>query len=277
MTGVPAAANPFDPDCISLGLQVTEPSGKTLVVPGFFCREFERKLDRNREVLTALDEGSWRIRWLPREVGRHTLTVTVTLDGKPVGRAESTVEVSTGIRQGLVRVESQRHRYFCLDDGTPLFLNGLCVGWHGRRGTYDYDDWLTAYQQAGINYTRLWMWPQAFGIEWDRDDRLQYRLDNAWRLDRVLAEAERRGVYIMLCLDYHGMFEVKPDYLGKQQLLAAPSVQRRQRRTLPNAERFLHGRTRRRQAVPKATARYMVARWSRLSQSAGLGVLQRDR
>ena len=42
------------------------------------------------------------------------------------------------------------------------------------------------------------MWPMAFGIEWDRQDRTHYRLDNAWRLDRVLAEAERQGVFIML-------------------------------------------------------------------------------
>ena len=101
-----------------------------------------------------------------------------------------------------------------MDDGTPLFLNGLCACWHGRRGTYDYDDWLAAYQKAGINYIRIWMWHQAFGIEWDKGDKVHYRLDNAWRLDRVLAEAERRGVFVMLCLDYHGIFEVKPDFWG---------------------------------------------------------------
>jgi hypothetical protein len=47
-----------------------------------------------------------------------------------------------------------------------------------------------------------------------RGDKLKYRLDNAWRLDRVLAEAERRGVFVMLCLDYHRIFEIKPDYWG---------------------------------------------------------------
>jgi hypothetical protein len=89
-------------------------------------------------------------------------------------------------------------RYFRFDDGTPLFLNGLCACWHGSRGTFDYDDWLAAYQKAGMDYLRIWMWPIAFGIEWDKDHRLQYRLDAAWTLDRVLAEAERRGVFVML-------------------------------------------------------------------------------
>ena len=58
------------------------------------------------------------------------------------------------------------------------------------------------------------MWPEAFGIEWDKSDLLHYRLDRAWQLDRVLAEAERHKVFVMLCLDYHGMFEVKPDFWG---------------------------------------------------------------
>ncbi len=101
-----------------------------------------------------------------------------------------------------------------MDDGTPLFLNGLCACWHGPRGTYDYDDWLGAYRDAGINYMRLWMWHESFGLEWDRGDRVQYHMDSAWRLDRVLGEAERSGVYVMLCLDYHGSFEVKPDFWG---------------------------------------------------------------
>ena len=211
---VPAAANPFDPQCIALDLEATGPSGKQLRVPGFFCREFDRALEGRREVLTPRGEGAWRIRWLPLEAGRHALIVTATLGGKPTATGEVVVEVSAGTGHGLVRVEPAGKRYFRLDDGTPLFLNGLCACWHGQRGTYDYDDWLAAYQRAGINYIRIWMWHEAFGIEWDRGDRLQYRLDNAWRLDRVLAEAERRGIYVMLCLDYHGVFEVKPDFWG---------------------------------------------------------------
>jgi uncharacterized protein DUF5060 len=260
VTNVPAAANPFDPESIAVDLQVTPPSGKTFSVPGFYHRDYERKLKGNREVLTPLDVGSWRIRWLPREAGRHLLGVTVSLDGKLAHGPTATVDVAAGNHRGLVRIEPMGKRYFCLDDGTPLFLNGLCAGWHGRRGTFDYDNWLKAYQQAGINYARLWMWPQAFGIEWDSNDRLQYRLDNAWRLDHVLAEAERRGVYIMLCLDYHGMFEVKPDYWGGNNywprhpynaVNGGPCQTQNDFFTNPEAKQLYHKRL-----------RYLVARWA---------------
>ncbi len=212
--GVPAAANPFDPESITLDLDAVAPSGKSLRVPGFYHHEFDRKVEGKSEVLTPHGEGGWRIRWLPLEAGRHTLVVTAIVGGKPAGRGQTVIEVAAGKRHGLARVQPEGKRYFCLSDGTPLFLNGLCACWYGRRGTQDYDDWLEAYQKAGINYIRIWMWPEAFGLEWDRGDKLHYRQDNAWRLDRVLAEAERRGIFVMLCLDYHGIFEVKPDFWG---------------------------------------------------------------
>jgi hypothetical protein len=216
VAGMPAVGNPFDPDLIALDLDVVSPTGKLQRMPGFFAEEFERKLEGNKEVLTPAtgEKGHWCIRWLPLEPGRHRLTATATVEGKATARGEVVMEVAAGHRPGLVRLEPKGKRYFRLDNGEPLFLNGLCACWHGPRGTFDYDDWLEAYQKTGINYMRLWMWPQAFGIEWDRQDKLHYRLDNAWRLDRVLAEAERRGIYVMLCLDYHGIFEVKPDYWG---------------------------------------------------------------
>jgi hypothetical protein len=212
--GVPTAANPFDSELIALDLEVMQPSGQRLRVPGYFHREFDRKLEGNREILTPNGEGNWRINWLPLQAGRHTLIATVTLGGQLAAQGETTVDIVAGKRHGLARIEPEGKRYFCLDNGTPLFLKGLCTCWHGSRGTYDYDDWLEAYQKAGINYIRIWMWHEAFGIEWDKGDKIRYRLDNAWRLDQVLMEAQRRGVFVMLCLDYHGIFEVKPDFWG---------------------------------------------------------------
>lgn len=212
--GMPMDVNPFDPDSVTVDLEVTAPSGKTVHVPGFWGAEFSRKLVENREVLSPGEEGAWHIRWMPREAGRHTLVALLTVKGKPAGRGDATFNIVEGPRKGVAHVEPRGKRYFQLDDGSPLFLNGLCSCWHGQRGTFDYDDWLAAYEKAGINYIRIWMWHEAFGIEWNRGDIVHYRLDSAWRLDRVLAEAQRRGIYVMLCLDYHGIFEVKPDFWG---------------------------------------------------------------
>jgi len=260
VAGVPAAGNPFDPESIALDLEVTAPSGKTLRIPGFYYRPFGRKLQGNREVLEPQGEGNWRVRWFATETGRHALVVTATRDGKAAARGEAAIEVTAGKRHGLVRLESEGQRYFRLDDGTPLFLNGLCVGWHGQRGTYDYDDWLGAYQKAGINYMRVWMWPLAFGIEWDREDRLRYRMDNAWRLDQVLAEAERCGVFVMLCFDYHGIFEVKPDYWGTNNYWPRHPYNAANGGPCTTQNDFFTSEQARQ--LYEKRLRYMVARWS---------------
>jgi hypothetical protein len=263
--GVPAVDNPLDPELIAVDLEIAPPSGETLRVPGFFQRAYDRKLEGNREVLTPRAEGGWCVRWLPLEPGRHRLIVTASVKEKRAAQGEAAIDVVAGKRHGVVRVgvEPWAKRYFRFDDGTPLFLNGLCACWHGPRGTYDYDDWLAAYQKAGMNYIRIWMWHEAFGIEWDRGDRLQYRLDNAWRLDHVLAEAERRGVFVMLCLDYHGIFEVKPDYWGSNNFWprhpynatnGGPCQVQNDFFTNPEARRLYEKRL-----------RYVVARWSAFS------------
>lgn len=258
--GMPAAENPFDPDSIALDLEVTAPSGKTLRIPGFYHYSFSRKLEGDREVLKPQGEGDWRVRWFPTETGQHTLVALVTRDGKTVARGAASVEVMAGQSHGFVRVEPEGKRYFCLDDGAPLFLNGLCVCWYGRRGTYDYDDWLGAYRRTGINYMRLWMWPQAFGIEWDREDRLHYRMDNAWRLDYVLTEAERCGVYVMLCLDYHGIFEVKPDYWNSNNFWPRHPYNAANGGPCSTQNEFFTNEAAKR--LYEKRLRYIVARWS---------------
>lgn len=260
VTGLPAVDQPFDPEQARVDLEVTGPSGERLHFPGFYYQAFDRQLHEQQETLTPHGDGEWRIRWLPLETGAHTLRVTAACGPAWSAAAELTVDVAPSAHPGLARVESQQRRYLQLDDGTPLFLNGLCACWHGSRGTYDYDDWLAAYEKAGINYIRIWMWPIAFGIEWDRGDRLNYRLDNAWRLDHVLAEAERRGVYVMLCLDYHGMFQVKPDYWGSNNFW--PSHPYNTANGGPCATQNDFFTSDAAKALYEKRLRYIVARWS---------------
>jgi hypothetical protein len=104
------------------------------------------------------------------------------------------------------------------------------------------------------------MWPNAFGIEWDANDRLKYRLDNAWRLDYVLAEAERRGVYVMLCLDYHGMFEVKPDYWNSNNYWPRHPYNAANGGPCANQNEFFTSDAAKK--LYEKRLRYIVARWS---------------
>jgi len=265
LEGVPEAKNPFDPEEIAVDLEATGPGGRMIRLPAYYHRDFQKKLSGGREVLTAAGRGGWRLRFAAVEPGRHVLRVTAALGGKPVASGKANLQVTAGparVRngRGFVRVNETCRRYFRLDDGTPLFLNGLCACWHDGGGTYDYDRWLPAYRKAGINYIRIWMWHHAFGIEWDRNDRLRYRLDRAWTLDRVLDEARKQGIYIMLCLDYHGILEEKPDFWGGNNFWPRHPYNAENGGPARNQNEFFTSSEARK--LYRKRLRYLVARWS---------------
>jgi hypothetical protein len=64
-------ANPFDPAEIELNGLVTLPSGRRIVVPGFYAQSYARHLHGNREEMTPIGKPSWRIRICATEPGRY--------------------------------------------------------------------------------------------------------------------------------------------------------------------------------------------------------------
>jgi hypothetical protein len=217
VNNVPAATNRFDPDVIRLDATFTAPSGRAVVVPAFWFQNYTRSLSAGSESLTASGPTVWRLRYTPQETGLHSLSLAITTNGVPTGTAgltNFTVEAaSPPARTGFVQV-APGQQYLRTGDGQPLRLIGENVCWPGNRGTYDYDTWFAAMQAAGANYARLWMCPWAFGLECEAGTLTTYRLNRAWQLDYVLQLAEQRGIFILLCLDYHGMYQTVPDYWG---------------------------------------------------------------
>ena len=215
-TGVPAAGNPFDDELIRVDVTFEGPDARSWAVPAFWYQDYSRRLSNGAESLTAQGAPEWRVRFTPPAPGEFRATLVAALNGRA---PETSPALSFSVTAAAVPVAgfvqvSTNHQYFCLAEGRPLPLVGHCVCWHHARGTFDYDDWFGAMQGVGENYTRLWMAPWAFGIEAETNTLTRYRLDRAWQLDHVFRLAEQRGIYLMLCLEYHGMFETEPDYWG---------------------------------------------------------------
>jgi hypothetical protein len=214
--GVPTAANPFDPEVIRLDATFTPPSLKTITVPGFWYQNYQRALVSGRETLTPLGNPEWRVRFAGVEPGVYGLSVSIYTNGQAytsITTNFSVLAAQSAVPAGYLRVAPGK-QYFETSLGKPVPLVGENVCWHHQRGTYDYDDWFSGMKAAGENYARLWMAPWAFGIEAEPNTRARYRLDRAWQLDYVFNAAEQRGMYLLLCFDYHGMFETVPDYWG---------------------------------------------------------------
>ena len=212
--------NPFDPRDVDFSAQFRTPSGRSLSVPGFYYEPYSRLLSRNQngkdeEALVSADIGSWRVRYCPTEVGTHRFRALLRCKGQPDRAWEGTLNAVASRRRGFVRVEPSTRRYFEFDDRTPMFPLGECCCWGGPLGTFSYDDWFEKHRSAGMNYGRIWMSPWAFGIESEPKTLRNYRLDRAWALDYVLELAEKSGIYLMICFDYHGMLKTRKDRWGK--------------------------------------------------------------
>ena len=214
ISNVPSAANPFDPDVIRLDAMFTLPSGVSIAVPAFWYQGYQRSLSGGYESDVPSGAPGWRLRFTPPETGAYSLSLNISTNGQLAGGPVITnFSVPPGplpARFGYV-VIAPGHQYFQTGDGQPLRLIGENVCWGDGPATYSYDTWFAAMQSAGENYARIWMCPWAFGIEDTPAALTHYSLGAAWQLDYVLQLAEQRGIYVLLCLDYHGMFVTQPD------------------------------------------------------------------
>ncbi|MBI2516310.1 MAG: cellulase family glycosylhydrolase [Opitutae bacterium] len=210
LDGAPVTANNCDPDELALDAEISTPSGLVQRVPAFWFQDFTRTETETGEKLSATGEPGWRLRYTPTEPGNYAMTVTATRAGKPpatlAGFTFAVAAETIGERHGWVGIAADR-RYFQTSDGRPLRLIGENVCWPEKGGTRDYDRWFKSLHDSGQNCARLWIAPWWAAIEQDPDSLTRYRQDSSWQLDRVFAAAEREGIYLILCLDFHGRFQ----------------------------------------------------------------------
>jgi hypothetical protein len=212
-------SNPFDPEDIALESRVQSPSGRTLVVPGFFYQPFTRALQDGQEKLTPAGAPSWQVRFTPTEAGAYTARIVLrdrtgeSLSG-PIG-----FEAAPSDAPGFIRISQRDPRYFAFDNGRPFFPIGANTCWAYGPGTFNYDDWFARYAEAGCNFGRLWLSPHWTTFALERPGRAehgrgmgQFDLANAWRIDYVLELAGARGLHLKLCIDSFNILRQKDGY-----------------------------------------------------------------
>jgi len=212
-------SNPFDPEDIALDAQITLPDGKTVSVPGFLDRPYQRVLTNGQEKVTPCGEPAWRVRFAPSQPGNYSAVIAVR---DRSGKRESQpvhFSAATGRDPGFVRVSPRDRRYFAFDNGQTFFPIGENICWGGKRGTFSYDDWLPSLGRVGGNYTRFWLSPCWFTFALERPGKPeqgfglgQFDLGNAWRLDYALDLAKKSGIRVMVCIDSFNILRDKPQH-----------------------------------------------------------------
>jgi hypothetical protein len=215
ITGLPTPEDPYNPQSWSVVVSVAAEGKKPKVFHGFW-REgaFIEKQPDGGWKGRSKGKGSWRVRWTPLNGGSHRLTAAVYRSGRLLGRTETRVKVASAPVKGFLKVSPENPHYFAHRDGSRFLAIGWNACWWTGGGLADYEMWAEAMQKAGMNFTRLWMSPWCFGIETDPSSLGRYDQGAAEALDRALAIFQKRGIQVMLCLDYHGMLNDVKDFWG---------------------------------------------------------------
>lgn len=214
--------NPFDPRDIDVTATFVGPDGQTLRVPGFFLQDYTPHKQGDKERLLPDGDPTWKVRFAPLAVGAWVVTVTARDRSGMVTHGPVSFECLPGSSPGFVRRVPDNPYYMQFDNGQPYFAVGenLCWGSGGRVDLYA--PWMEALGAAGGNYCRIWLVRWNMGLEWTPGAGNghylglgKYSQDNAWRLDWVMEQARRNGIYCMLCLGYHGELMDTRAYFGE--------------------------------------------------------------
>ncbi|MCX6361256.1 MAG: DUF5060 domain-containing protein [Armatimonadetes bacterium] len=261
-------SNPFDPTDVAVDCWVVGPHGRRLTVPGFYSVPARLTSRGASERVTPAGAPSFRVRFSPPEPGRYTLTVVVR-DGAAVVRGRPiTLTAGPAASSGHVRVAGKRH--FQTDDGRSFVPVGENMCWaNANNPVATYRAWLKGLGAAGGNWVRLWLSNNEKGTEWTPAPTAkagigsyrglgQYAMDNAWRLDQVVALAEATGVRLMFCLGTYGEF-TDGGYFGEGSWVSNP-YNARNGGPCGKPEDFWTNADARR--LYKQRLRYLVARYS---------------
>lgn len=248
--------NPFDPDDIRVDVTFSAPSGRKLLVPAFYYRDFTFRIKDSSEVIMPTGGDTWRVRFTPDELGTWQYATQITTFGKTTSGDAASFKVIDSKQHGFLRVSQRDGRYLDFEDGSPFMMIGLNMAWYNDGRMADYQDWLPPFAAAGGNAIRVWMPSWGFGIEWKDTGLGNYtvRQDRSYELDKLFEMAEAQGQYVTLSLINHGPFSlsVDPEWSTNPYNAAngGPLADPAAFATDPQAVRLWHQRL-----------RYIAARW----------------
>jgi hypothetical protein len=199
--------NPYDPDDVALDATVTTASGKTYTQPGFFLVPQRHDQEGVEDIMLPSGEGQWKVRLAATEAGPMRVTLTARdRSGKKVFELPHPITVTNDKQaKGFVRVSKADGHYLAHDNGEGYFPVGHNVPIYQSSNEMSVKDILEKMSANGENWNRWWMNKSGLGLEW-APKLGWYRQAQAAKLDMLLEDAGRLGMYYLLCMDTHQDF-----------------------------------------------------------------------
>jgi len=248
--------NPFAPEQVTLDAHITDPTGKTVVVPGFFMQDYT-PMDGNTAELERQGSPRWLVRYSPTSPGPHQATLILKSQGRTLtSQPISFTALPPRDPRGFLRVSRENSRYLQFDDGTPFFALGENIAVMGG----DLAPSITLHEKlaaVGGNFVRWWICGGGIdlesGVAMTKDQGLgKIRQPDAWRLDRMVETSERLGIRIMVCIETQQNLRRNKSWgaFTYNQAIGGPATTPADFFTNPEAKRLFRQRL-----------RYIVARW----------------
>ena len=183
--------NPFDLITNRVELHILQPDFSRMALSFFY---------------NGLNKDSveqWEARFTPAQHGLYHFSILI--NGKTKNYFDVPVKENKNKRQGKIKLSNNIGK-FEYDSGEALRGIGLNLCWAAN-----YEYYFKKMKASGINVTRIWLCPWNLSFEWQETGLGRYNLKSAGMLDSILELAKKYGIYIILCIDYHG---VAPKGLG---------------------------------------------------------------
>ena len=191
------AGDPFDYARHDVRVSVRTPSGATVSLPAFF------------------DGGAtWRVRHSANAAGIYRVTGVFDNGHKLPLRARPQrwkVGATSKPAGQWVRLDARNARRFALSGGARFYPFGLNQAWTGA-GQKDYEAKFADLQNAGLNWSRVWMnhW-DGKNLDWPPDGKIQpgaIDLKTARYWDEIVRSADRHHVYLQMTIQHHGQYSL---------------------------------------------------------------------
>jgi len=205
--------DPYHADDIRLDLELTAPSGRSLVVPCFY----------ERGVSGASSE--WLARYAPGEAGKYRGQVVLVVHGVRQAPVPVAFAVAASGARGFLHAAGPW--MFRFDNGEPFRGIGENLCWEARSPDdsaffkalnedprFNYEYLLGRLAASGGNFFRTWMCPWNLPLEWHKvsdtsrytDDPARFNASAIRRMDELVDLAGSTDTYFMLTIDPHGAF-----------------------------------------------------------------------
>jgi Domain of unknown function (DUF5060)/Secretion system C-terminal sorting domain len=198
--------NPYDYADISIHAAFTAPSGRIDTVDGFFMQDYT--LNTTNGSLTADGTGNFKVRYSPNETGTWQYYVIATNTAGTANSMAQNFQCNASSEKGFIRKNSSN--YLGFDNNEQFIPVGQNQAWHQTNPYVNYKLWLQKLSDNKANMIRIWQAVWGFGIEWKNgvdgySGIEKYKQTSSYYLDWLLNEAKNKGVYIMFCINHHGM------------------------------------------------------------------------